>query len=104
MVDHERDALSAARHCDAARYFDRQECIIGHKKTGIRIRLRFPFFVIGSICCLRFFRKGIRKEGLQLIERDDVHLIVQIGMAGSRNDFQLLIVAFEQLESILAEV
>ena len=44
------------------------------------------------------------KETLYLIERNDVRSVVQIRMHGSGDNHQLFVVAFQLLESILAEV
>ena len=43
------------------------------------------------------------EESFQLLERDDVHLIVKIGVVGTGDDEQLLVVAGELAVSRLTE-
>lgn len=44
------------------------------------------------------------EESFQLLERDDVHLIVKIGVVGTGDDEQLLVVAGELAVSRLTEI
>ena len=44
------------------------------------------------------------EEGFDFIKGDDIHPVVQVGVAGARDDHQLLVVALQFFESVFAEV
>ena len=46
----------------------------------------------------------LSEESLNLVERDNVQLVIQVGMAGTGDDAQLLIVAGELFIDTLAEI
>ena len=44
------------------------------------------------------------EEGFDFIEGDDVHPVVQVGVAGAWDDHQFLVIALQFFESVFAEV
>lgn len=46
----------------------------------------------------------VSKEYLYFVEGNDIHAVVKIGMVSTRYNHQLLVVAFQLLEGVFAEV
>ena len=46
----------------------------------------------------------LAEEGLDLVEGDDVKIVVKVGVDGAGDEEELLVVALQTLEGVLAEV
>ena len=44
------------------------------------------------------------EEALHLVERNSFRIVVQVDMAGARDDAQMLVVASQSLECVFAEI